>query len=254
MKYPSSRSFSFRFITFDAIGDKQEDVFVAKADGNEVSQLTNDVYKDRTPRWSPDGKRLAFFTDETGKYEGYVMNADGSGRKLVTTFPLDSWSQLPVWSPDGKRLIFNSRNAYPIIFDSEKQAKDQTPQYLPDEGNPKRWFMAYSWSSDGKKIIGYGRDTEKTESYLMIFDFTTNKYETVSEFGTRALWLSDNKRAIFFHNDKIYLLDTQTKRRKELLSVAPNRIQSISISKDNRSIYYSVQKSESDIWLAKVQE
>lgn len=242
-----------QFITFDAIGDKQEDIFVAKADGSGVRQLTNDVYKDRTPRWSPDGKRLAFFTDETGKYEGYVMNADGSGRKLVTTFPLDSWSQLPVWSPDGKRLIFNSRNAYPIIFDSEKQAKDQTPQYLPDEGNPKRWFMAYSWSSDGKKIIGYGRDTEKTESYLMIFDFTTNKYETVSEFGTRALWLSDNKRAIFFHNDKIYLLDTQTKRRKELLSVAPNRIQSISISKDNRTIYYAVQKSESDIWLANTQ-
>lgn len=242
-----------QYIAFDAIGDKQEDIFVAKADGSEVKQLTNDVYKDRTPRWSPDGKRLAFFTDETGKYEGYVMNADGSGRKLVTTFPLDSWSQLPVWSPDGKRLIFNSRNAYPIIFDSEKQAKDQTPQYLPDEGNPKRWFMAYSWSPDGKKIIGYGRDTEKPESYLMIFDFTTNKYETVSEFGTRALWLSDNKRAIFFHNDKIYLLDTQTKRRKELLSVAPNRIQSISISKDNRTIYYTVQKSESDIWLANTQ-
>ncbi len=240
-------------LIFDAIGEKQEDVFVAKADGSEIRQLTNDVYKDRAPRWSPDGKRIAFFTDETGKYEGYVMNADGTNRKIVTKFPDGSWSQLPVWSPDGKRLIFNSRNAYPIIFDPDKQITEQTPQYLPDEGNPKRWFMAYSWSFDGKKLIGYGRDVEKPESYLMTFDFTTNKYEVVSDFGTRALWLADNKRAIFYHNDKIYLLDTETKRRKELLSVSPNRIQSISLSKDNRSIYYSVQKSESDIWLANTQ-
>lgn len=242
-----------KFLTFDAIGDKQEDVFVAKADGSNIRQLTNDVYKDRAPRWSPDGNRIAFFTDETGKYEGYVMNADGSGRKKVTTFPSDSWSQLPVWSPDGKRLIFNSRNGYPIIFDPDKESIEQKPQYLPDEGNPKRWFMAYSWSPDGKKIIGYGRDTEKPESYLMIFDFTTNKYETISDFGTRALWLADNKRTVFYYGDKIYLLDTETKRRKVLLSVAPNRIQSISISKDNRSIYYTVQKSESDIWLAETQ-
>lgn len=239
-----------QFITFDAIGDKQEDIFIAKADGSEMRQLTNDIYKDRTPRWSPDGKRLAFFTDETGKYEGYVMNADGTNRKLVTQFPADSWAQLPLWSPDGKSLIFNARNSYPMIFDPDKEGKDQTPQYLPNEGNPKRWFMAFSWSPDGKKLIGYGRDTDKTEPYLMTFDFTTNKYERVSDFGTRSLWLADNKKAIFYHNDKLYLLDTETKRRKELLSVAPNRIQSIALSKDNRSIYYSVQKSESDIWLA----
>jgi serine/threonine protein kinase len=242
-----------QMLVFDAIGDKQENIFTSKADGSAIKQITNDVYKDRAPRWSPDGKRLAFFSDETGKYEGYVMNADGTNRKMVTQFPPDSWSQLPVWSPDGKRVIFNTRNGYPAIFDPDKDGKDQTPQYLPDEGNPKRWFMAFSWSFDSKKLIGYGRDTEKPQSYLMSFDFVTNKYETVSDFGTRALWLSDNKRAVFYHGDKIYLLDTLTKRRKELLSVAPNRIQSISISKDNRSIYYSLQKSESDIWMANTQ-
>ncbi|HRH43891.1 MAG TPA: protein kinase [Pyrinomonadaceae bacterium] len=242
-----------QFLTFDNIGDKQEDVFIAKADGSEIRQLTNDVYKDRAPHWSPDGKRIAFFSDETGKYEGYVMNTDGSGRKMVSQLPPNSWVQLPVWSPDGKRLIFNTRNSYPAIFDPDKEGAAQTPQFLPDEGDPKRWFMAFSWSPDGKKLIGYGRDTEKPQSYLMTYNFTTNKYETVSEFGTRALWLADNKCAIFYHNDKIYLLDTETKRRKELLSVAPNRIQSISLSKDNRTIYYSVQKNESDIWLANPQ-
>jgi Tol biopolymer transport system component len=172
---------------------------------------------------------------------------------MVSQLPPSSWVQLPVWSPDGKRLIFNTRNSYPAIFDPDKEGAEQTPQFLPDEGDPKRWFMAFSWSPDGKKLIGYGRDTEKPESYLMTYDFATNKYEMVSDFGTRALWLADNKRAVFYHSDKIYLLDTETKRRKELLSVAPNRIQSISLSKDNRSIYYTVQKSESDIWLANPQ-
>lgn len=242
-----------QFLIFDAIGDKQEDIFIAKADGSEMKQLTNDVYKDRAPFWSPDGKRIAFFRDETGKYEGYIMNSDGSERKLVTKFPADSWAQLPIWSPDGKRLIFNTRNGYPAIFDPDKDAENQSPQYLPAEDDPKRWFMAYSWSPDGKKIIGYGRNIEKPLPYLMTFDFAANKYELVSDFGTRPVWLSDSRRAIFYSRSKLYLIDTQTKRTKELLSVAPDQIQSISISKDNRSIYFSVQKSESDIWMANTQ-
>ncbi|MBI1786316.1 MAG: serine/threonine-protein kinase, partial [Acidobacteria bacterium] len=47
------------WLTFMEWG-KQEDIFVIKTDGAGLRQLTNDVYKDRSPRWSPDGRRIAF--------------------------------------------------------------------------------------------------------------------------------------------------------------------------------------------------
>ncbi len=57
------------------------------------------------PRWSPDGKRLAFSSNRTGRYEIWVVAADGSGLLQLTDGPGDkTW---PVWSPDGTSILFN---------------------------------------------------------------------------------------------------------------------------------------------------
>jgi len=66
------------WITF-YFGGKQEDIFVIRKDGSGLRQLTDDVYKDRAPRWSPDGKRIAFYSNRGGKYEIWTIEADGSG-------------------------------------------------------------------------------------------------------------------------------------------------------------------------------
>ena len=48
-------------LVFSSAGDKQEDIFIADADGGNIRQLTNNEDKDRTPRLSPDGKRNRLF-------------------------------------------------------------------------------------------------------------------------------------------------------------------------------------------------
>ncbi|MEO6223426.1 MAG: protein kinase, partial [Vicinamibacterales bacterium] len=86
-------------LAFNSAG-KQEDIFVTHADGLGLQQLTDDAFKDRAARWSPDGRRIAFYSDRTGKYEIWVVNRDGGGLQQLTHSP---GAHYPVWSPDGLR-------------------------------------------------------------------------------------------------------------------------------------------------------
>ena len=67
------------------------------ADGGNVTRLTEGPSNDRSPTWSPDGRRIAFTSDRDGDDEVYVMNADGTAAVRLTTSAapdvLDSWQR-----------------------------------------------------------------------------------------------------------------------------------------------------------------
>ena len=241
------------WIVFDSHGSTQEDIFIIKSDGTGLRQLTNDAYKDRAPRWSPDGKQIAFFSDRLGKYTGWVINADGGNLRQATEPVEQTWAQLPVWSPDGENLLFNRSFSLPVILDNSKPYLSQTPQILETKNAPERWVMMSDWSPDGEKLAGYAVSGSAGEAGIFTYSFETRRYEKMSNFGVVPVWLSDNRRLVFHQKDKIYLLDTQTKNSEEILSVAPNRVQRITISKDNKTAFYVVQKTEADIWLGSLE-
>jgi len=51
-------------------------------------------------RWSPDGSQLLFTSQQAGSYDIWIMDADGSGQRALTTHPADD--ENPDWSPDGE--------------------------------------------------------------------------------------------------------------------------------------------------------
>lgn len=237
------------WIVFDSHGDKQEDIFIIRSDGTGLRRLTNDSYKDRAPRWSPDGKQIVFFSDRLGKYTGWVIDADGGNLRQATELTQQAWAQTPVWSPVGDKLLFNRSFSPPIILDTSKPYLSQTPQPLMAENAPERWVMMSSWSPDGKTLAGYMVSAGTGESGIFAYSFETRRYEKISDVGVFPVWLGDNRRLLFYQKDKIYLLDSKTKKPEEILSIAPNRLKRITISKDNRTVFYSLQKTEADIWL-----
>ena len=237
------------WIVFDNLGDKQEDIFMIRSDGTGLRQLTDDSYKDRSPRWSPDGKQIAFFSDRLGKYTGWVIDSDGGNLRQATHLSEQAWAQTPVWSPVGDKLLFNRSFSPPVILDGSKPFLSQSPQPLEAENAPERWIMMSSWSPDGKKLAGYMVSAGTGESGIFVYSFETRRYEKISDFGVFPVWLDDNRRLLFYQRDKIYLLDSQTKKSEEVMSVAPNRTQRITVSKDNRTAFYTLQKTEADIWL-----
>ena len=71
------------WLAFSSIRE-QEDIYISRPDGSSLRQLTNDVANDRAPRWSPDGRRIAFYSTRSGINQGWVIGRDGSGLQQIT--------------------------------------------------------------------------------------------------------------------------------------------------------------------------
>jgi TolB protein len=65
--------------------DRAGDIYLAKPDGNTYIRLTDHEAHDSDPTWSPGGEQIAFISNRTGKFEVFVMNADGSNQTKLTS-------------------------------------------------------------------------------------------------------------------------------------------------------------------------
>jgi Tol biopolymer transport system component len=228
---------------------KQEDLFVIKTDGTGLQQLTNDVYKDRYPRWSPDGRRIAFHSNRGGKMDIWLINPDGSALERLT-YEQAPAVYFPVWSPDGKRLAYTIPDASSFVMEVAKPWKEQSPKPVVVPPELGAQFNVWSWSPDGRKLAGTLRKADATVVGLGIYSLESGKLERLTSFGIDPMWLSDSRRLLFKDQGTLYVIDSQTGKPHEILSVAPHGISAPALSKDERLIYFSVAVTEADIWLA----
>ena len=77
------------------------EVWVSDSDGSNSIQLTSfNGPKVTTPRWSPDGGRIAFDSDAEGEFDVWVIGANGGKAQRMTTHPANDGD--PSWSRDGR--------------------------------------------------------------------------------------------------------------------------------------------------------
>ncbi|XXF81705.1 amidohydrolase family protein [Myxococcaceae bacterium GXIMD 01537] len=87
-------------IVFDLLGD----IYVLPLKGGEARALTHGAAWDMQPRYSPDGRSIAFTSDRGGGDNLWVMNRDGGGARAVTQEKFRLLNS-PAWSPDGQYLV-----------------------------------------------------------------------------------------------------------------------------------------------------
>ena len=88
-------------------------LYVARPDGSHRKRLSAaHVGYGRNLDWSPDGRRIVFLRQpdpvEGGYADLYVVKADGTGLRRLTTEKVSTENLTPAWSPDGSRIIFKS--------------------------------------------------------------------------------------------------------------------------------------------------
>jgi dipeptidyl aminopeptidase/acylaminoacyl peptidase len=125
---PDGRRVAFVATTLSEEKDEYlSNVWVVDTSGGEPRRFTAGPKRDLSPRWSPDGSRLAFVSEREPKKKPqlYVMPADGGEPSRLTD--LKQGAGNPVWSPDGTRLAFVSRVGGWEEPEDEEEKKQSKP-------------------------------------------------------------------------------------------------------------------------------
>jgi tricorn protease len=203
------------------------DLWVASRQGGAARRLTSHVGDELYPKFSPDGKWIAF----TGEYDGnpdvYVVSAEGGEPKRLTFHPAND--MVLGWTPDGKDILFRSdRTGGP--------PQRTTKLYLVSpRGGPARELPPpradlTSFSPDGGKIayIETSQEFRTWKRYrggwslpIAIYDLKKNTYEELPKANGMDLFPMWHGNSIYFISDRdgvmnLYSYDLGSKQTKKL--------------------------------------
>jgi len=227
-------------------GFAQEDLFVIRTDGSGARQLTKDEALDRAPRWSPDGRRIAFFSSRSGKYEAWVVNRDGGGLQQLTSTPEETL--FPVWSPDGSRITtaaLRHRKAHVTDLSGPLPTQRRSELRGPDEGG----FVPWSWSPDGRFVAGYRPGAGRG---ILMYTMATGTFDQIADNGTSPVFTPDGQHLVF--NDSalsaLRIANIRTKAVRGIkLDTGTSRARQPRLSSDGRRLFFIRRSDEANLWL-----
>jgi TolB protein len=97
-----------RWVVFQSrAGEGEYQIYTLDLETGLIVRLTHTLARNFRPSWSPDGSQIVFVSERDGQSELYVMNADGTDQRRLTSGGLEH-VRGPVWSPDGEWILFNA--------------------------------------------------------------------------------------------------------------------------------------------------
>lgn len=180
-----------------AIFEARGEILTVPAEKGNIRDLTNTPgVAERYPSWSPDGKRIAYFSDESGEYELHLRAQDGMGDvtkiKLAPGFYYE-----PLWSPDSKKIAFTDHavNVWYLELEKGSPVKVDTDGYL-DPGRP----LNPSWSPDSRWLT-YTKALKNHLRAVFVYSIETGKTHQITD------GMSDTRTAVFDNNgESLYFM------------------------------------------------
>ncbi|HEV7683218.1 MAG TPA: S9 family peptidase [Pyrinomonadaceae bacterium] len=231
-------------------------IYVMKLDGTDLKQLTNGATSATAPRWSPEGKRIAYVNGG----QIWTMEDDGDRKDKVTK--ISTGAAAPVWSPDGKWIAFTSE-VYPDCSDDAcNKNKDEAAENSKVKAHITTRLLFRHWDE--------WRDVKRTHVFVVPSQGGTARDLTPGDFDSPPYAASsnvdfsfspDSKELAYIRNpDKVEAISTNSDIYVLSLSggaakniTASNRGYDVSpmYTRDGKSIIYRSQARagfEADRW------
>tara|TARA_X000000950_G_scaffold46838_1_gene53903 strand:+ start:2708 stop:4027 length:1320 start_codon:yes stop_codon:yes gene_type:complete len=217
---------------------------IADVDGARARTLFDSSEPILSASWSPDGRRVAYVSFETGRPSIILQDIDGPNRERLTNFRGINGS--PVFSPDGKQLaMVLSRSGDPEVFvmDLETRKLRRITRHPAIDTEP-------SWSPDGRYLVFTSDRGGKPQIYQL--ELATNFLERltfVGDYNARARLLSDGRHLVFVHRrNGIFHIAWQDLLEDRLLVLTESSLdESPSLAPNGAMLIYATQDQDKGI-------
>jgi len=185
-----------------AVFEAHGEILTVPAEHGDIRNLTNSpAVADRDPAWSPDGKWIAYFSDESGEYALHVRTQDGIGetRKFDLGKPGSFYYQ-PRFSPDSRRIVYADKRLnlwYLDLSDGKPVLIDTNP--YDETGQFDVSAFESAWSPDGR-WIAYTRQLASHMHAVFVYSLDTHQTHQISDGMSDAAFPSfdRNGRYLYF--------------------------------------------------------
>ncbi|MBL8524464.1 MAG: PD40 domain-containing protein [Betaproteobacteria bacterium] len=169
------------------------EIVTVPAEKGDVRNLTNTVAShERSPAWSPDGKFISYFSDESGEYELVIRAQDGKSAARKYKLAGAGYYDRPQWSPDSRKIVYTDNAFGLFVFDvasgtSKKIAAE--PLYGPVK------TIRGSWSPDSRWVT-YTLNSATYTQTVYVYSVEQDKSYSITD------GLSDVTQPVFDKNGK----------------------------------------------------
>ncbi len=180
-----------------ALFEAHGEILTVPAEKGDARNLTNTPgVAERDPAWSPDGKSIAYFSDESGEYALHIRDQNGLGTvKKIDLGKPPSFFYAPAWSPDNKKITYSDKrlNLWYVDLDHPSPVHVATDRF----DSPLQEFDV-SWSPDSK-WLAYTLQLENHMRAVYVYSLDSHKATQVTDGMSDALYPKFDKNGKFLY-------------------------------------------------------
>jgi tricorn protease len=187
-----------------ALFEGRGEILTVPAEKGDARNLTNTMaVMERDPVWSPDGKSIAYFSDESGEYELHLRAQTGMGdTKKIKLGETPGFYFTPRWSPDSKKIAYvdNHQAIWYVDIEQPKPVRVDKDIYWSWGGSGE---LTPAWSPDGK-WLAYARRLKNYMNAIYLYSLADAKSTQVTD------GMSDARYPVFDKDGKYLYFTAST--------------------------------------------